>query len=185
MKIGRVVLLAAMVAGCTSNNGADQTGRTPPSTPPSQSMGASGQTNAPHPRCGRDDVAIALGRSGIWHGLAQNVDVRNISQQRCVVDGSSMQSVTIVLQDGRRLPVDLSPLSRLEVTLAPGRRASLLIGTNGTCPSMPSARVVTVRWEGAEHPDILHGARAPACDAVQANDLYNNPLTAKRSAQRI
>jgi hypothetical protein len=160
--------LNATLVGCAARDDSHPESSGPRSTQPSQVVAS------PAGRCGPSDVAVALGRHDAWHGMtAQNVTLRNVAHEPCVLHVDDLRHVDVGLRDERWIDVDLSPVGGSRFLIQPGRGVSLMFGADALSADCgPIARTVRVTFAGSE-PAVLSGAWvAVGCERPKAIDVY-------------
>lgn len=160
MRTIAILASAVALAACTPGQSAPDAVATSGDLVAGESQSATDDSDATAERCAVDHVQVALGRSGAWHGMtAQNVTLRNVSPQRCVLDASVVRAVLLVGPRGRTVTTDLAPVEGRRLVLGHDRAASLSLGADGSSGHCgPIARSVEVRLGGIVATVRLRGA---------------------------
>jgi Ca2+-binding RTX toxin-like protein len=103
----------------------------------------------------------------------QNVTMRNVAGEPCVLHADDLQHVVLVFGDERTIDVDLSTVGGSRFLLQPGGGVSLDFGADSLSADCgPFARTLRVTFAG-EQPVTLEGAWvAVGCERPKAIEVY-------------
>lgn len=125
--------------------------------------------------CSKEDLTIALGRHGVYHGRSSLIVlVRNVSQARCTL--SAELALYAVNPNGKRMRLRARDHPRSP--LLPGQALNILIGSGSTaCRVQPQyATLLEVRIGLVTGAYLRHSQVVTNCGTPEVFEMFAEPL---------